>query len=262
MALLEISDLRIAFSGSQRPAVDGVDLDVPQGARVGIIGESGSGKSVTAMSILRLNDERIMSYGADSRVIFDGQNMLSSSPSQLTGIRGKEISMIFQDPMSVLNPVFTVGRQIQDVLRAHLKLPRTAARTRAIASLDEVGIRDPGRVYRQYPHELSGGMRQRVMIAMAIAAQPRMLIADEPTSALDVTVQAAILDTLAELVSSRGMSTLIITHDMGVVARFCDTVHVMHNGQVVESGLVTDVLTKPTHEYTRSLLAAVPRLHS
>lgn len=261
MALLEISDLRIAFAGSDRPAVDGVSLAVPQGAKVGIIGESGSGKSVTAMSILRLNDERIMAYGQNSRVVFDGEDMLSASTSRLAGIRGKEISMIFQDPMSVLNPVFTVGRQIQDVLRAHLNLTRSDARARAVDSLDEVGIRDPARVAKQYPHELSGGMRQRVMIAMAIAAQPRMLIADEPTSALDVTVQAAVLDTLAELVTSRGMSALIITHDMGVVARFCDTVHVMHAGQVVESGPVTDVLVNPVHAYTRSLLAAVPTLH-
>tara|TARA_R110002020_G_scaffold458694_1_gene676333 strand:+ start:94294 stop:94824 length:531 start_codon:yes stop_codon:yes gene_type:complete len=169
--------------------------------------------------------------------------------------------MIFQDPMSVLNPVFRVGHQVRDVLIAHRPELRKKARELVIESLDAVGIRNPATVYRQYPHELSGGMRQRVMIAMAIASSPRLLIADEATSALDVTVQAAVLETIGALADDRGMAVLMITHDMGVVARFCDYVYVMYHGEVVESGAAADILTSPQHDYTKKLLASVPRLH-
>jgi ABC-type dipeptide/oligopeptide/nickel transport system ATPase component len=261
MSLLSIENLRITFDGSATPAVDGVDIAVETGQRVGVIGESGSGKSITAMSVLRLNDERIMRYGPDSRVLFDGQDMLTADAAMLRNTRGGAVSMIFQDPMSVLNPVFRVGRQVVDVLRTHSALSSTQARDVVLRSFDEVGIRDADRVFDQYPHQLSGGMRQRVMIAMAIAANPRMLIADEATSALDVTVQAAVLDTLDRLTQERGMAVLMITHDMGVVARFCDAVTVMYRGTVVEQGPTAEILTDPRHEYTRRLLAAVPRLH-
>lgn len=260
MTLLDIVDLHIVFGENLTPAVADVSLHVDQGERVGIIGESGSGKSVTAMSVLRLNNERIMRYDEDSRIHFDGKDILSADERALRGIRGSEISMVFQDPMSVLNPVFRVGQQVIDVLRTHGVQSRADAKQQVIESFDAVGIRESERVYKQYPHELSGGMRQRVMIAMAIAARPRLLIADEATSALDVTVQAAVLSTLDRLAEERDMSVLMITHDMGVVARFCDRVYVMYHGEVVESGAVADVLSNPQHEYTRSLLAAVPKL--
>lgn len=262
MSLLSIENLRITFAGASAPAVDGVNIAVEAGQRLGIIGESGSGKSVTAMSVLRLNDERIMQYGADSHVWFDGTDMLAADDKTLRRTRGAAISMIFQDPMSVLNPVFRVGRQVLDVLRTHSDLSQAEARTVVLRSFDEVGIRDGERVYDQYPHELSGGMRQRVMIAMAIAASPRLLIADEATSALDVTVQAAVLDTLDRLADERGMAVLMITHDMGVVARFCDVVAVMYRGAVVEQGPTAEILANPRHAYTRELLAAVPRLRA
>ena len=199
MSLLSIENLRITFAGAATPSVDDVSIQVEPGQRVGIIGESGSGKSITAMSVLRLNDERIMQYGEHSRVVFDGQDMLTADAAMLRRTRGAAISMIFQDPMSVLNPVFRVGRQVLDVLRTHSTFTAAQAREVVLRSFDEVGIRDAERVFDQYPHELSGGMRQRVMIAMAIAARPRLLIADEATSALDVTVQAAVLDTLDRL---------------------------------------------------------------
>jgi ABC-type dipeptide/oligopeptide/nickel transport system ATPase component len=260
-ALLSIERLSVVFGSAAVPAVNDVSIDVPEGSRVGIIGESGSGKSVTAMSVLRLNDERVMRYGSDSRIRFGGDDILSASEDRLRQLRGGEISMIFQDPMSVLNPVFKVGRQVSDVLITHEPQSRASAKGAVLESLRAVGIRDCERVYRQYPHELSGGMRQRVMIAMAVAAGPRLLIADEVTSALDVTVQAAVLDTLGGLADDRGMSVLMITHDMGVVARFCDVVYVMLRGDVVESGTAEQILTRPNHSYTRRLLDAVPRLH-
>jgi ABC-type dipeptide/oligopeptide/nickel transport system ATPase component len=258
-ALLTIERLSVTF-GKAPPAVRNVSIAVEPGRRVGIIGESGSGKSVSAMSVLRLNDERKMRYGRDSAIWFDGVNLLTAKQSAVNAVRGAEISMIFQDPTTSLNPVFRVGRQISDVLCTHRPELRRQSRRMVLESLESVGIRDPGRVYRSYPHQLSGGMRQRVMIAMAVAAGPRLLIADEPTSALDVTVQAAVLDMLGALADERGMSVLMITHDMGVVARFCDDVNVMYAGEVVESGPVADILTAPRHDYTKSLLAAVPRV--
>jgi ABC-type dipeptide/oligopeptide/nickel transport system ATPase component len=257
--LLSIERLSVTF-GAAPPAVKDVSIVIGQGRRVGIIGESGSGKSVSAMSILRLNDERKMRYGRDSAIWFGGVNLLTAKKPAVSAVRGAEISMIFQDPTTSLNPVIRVGRQISDVLRAHQPELRSECKRIVLESLESVGIRDPARVFRSYPHQLSGGMRQRVMIAMAVASGPRLLIADEPTSALDVTVQAGVLDMLGALADGRGMSVLMITHDMGVVARFCDDVYVMYAGEVVESGLVADVLTVPRHEYTKKLLAAVPRV--
>jgi len=260
-ALLEIHDLSVSFSDAGPPAVRGISLNVMPGQRVGLIGESGSGKSVSAMSVLRLNDEKAVKYGLSSTIKFNGKELLRAPLKDIRRICGAEISMIFQDPMAVLNPVFRVGDQVRDVLVAHQQISRRKASEIAVASLDAVGIRNSNRVVRQYPHELSGGMRQRVMIAMAIASSPDLLIADEPTSALDVTVQVGVLDTLGNLADNRGMAVLMITHDMGVVARFCDYVNVMFQGEIVESGRVTDVLTSPKHAYTAKLLSAVPRLH-
>ena len=260
-SLLEIKHLEVRFNGFAVEAVSDVNIIVPKGKRVGIIGESGSGKSVTGMSVLRLNDERAMKYGKNSQIWFKGENLLDSPTKELAKIRGSEIAMIFQDPMSTLNPVFTVGRQIVDVLRTHLPQSYQHAREKAIDSLQSVGIRESARIFGQYPHQLSGGMRQRVMIAMAISSRPSLLIADEPTSALDVTVQASVLETLGNLADELGMSVLMITHDMGVVARFCDEVYVMNHGTVVEYGLAADILTNPMHSYTQQLLASVPRVH-
>jgi peptide/nickel transport system ATP-binding protein len=260
--LLEVADLRITFDSETKSAVAGLNLKVEAGSRVGIIGESGSGKSITGMSILRLNDEKAMKYGEGSRILFEGKDLLKSSPMEINSIRGSSISMIFQDPMATLNPVFKVGRQISDVLRTHRPQSRNLAKQQVLKSLESVGIRDVATVYGKYPHELSGGMRQRVMIAMAISGRPRLLIADEPTSALDVTVQAAVLDTLEELTEDLGMAVLFITHDMGVVARFCDEVYVMRSGEVVEYGAIEKILGAPDNPYTQQLLASVPRVHS
>lgn len=258
--LLEITDLRVHFAGAPTDAVDGVTITVPEGSRVGIIGESGSGKSVTAMSVLRLNDERVASYGAGSSILFRGTDLLAQPIAALDDVRGSQISMIFQDPMSTLNPVFRIGTQIVDVVRTHYPQSRASAKAAVIETLRTVGIRDAERVFTRYPHELSGGMQQRVMIAMAISCKPSLLIADEATSALDVTVQAAVLETIGDLADRLGMSVLMITHDMGVVARFCDYVYVMKGGVVVENGTAEQILLSPQDPYTQQLLAAVPRV--
>jgi len=259
--LLHIDNLRVSFKRGGE-VVHGIEIVVPRRRRVGVIGESGSGKSVTALSVLRLHDERTMTYGSDSAIKFDGKDLLRASTRELNAVRGAKISMIFQDPMNTLNPVFRVGPAIVDVLRTHDKsLSAGEAERRTKAALDSVGIRNVDVVFQQYPHQLSGGMRQRVMIAMATAARPDLLIADEPTSALDVTVQAAVLDTLDALAQERDLAVLMITHDMGVVARFCDDVYVMYHGDVVEYGPTAQVLNDPRHEYTQRLLSAVPRLH-
>lgn len=260
--LLEIRDLRVHFAGASADAVDGVTITVPEGARVGIIGESGSGKSVTAMSVLRLNDERVASYGAGSSILLRGVDLLDQPLDKLDDVRGSQVSMVFQDPMSTLNPVFRVGTQIVDVVRTHYPQSRASAKVAVIETLRTVGIRDAERVFGRYPHELSGGMQQRVMIAMAVSCKPSLLIADEATSALDVTVQAAVLETIGDLADRLGMSVLMITHDMGVVARFCDYVYVMKGGRVVEAGAAKQILLSPQDAYTRQLLAAVPRVRS
>jgi len=258
--LLEISDLSVSFRVGRRthPIVHGVSMRVGAGQRVGVIGESGSGKTVTALSILGLHDRRRTRYGAGSSIRFLSQELLRASPAELRRLRGASIAMVFQDPATSLNPVFTVGRQLLPVLRAHQNLSRQDAQAAAIEALRAVEIRDPARVLGAYPHELSGGMRQRVLIAMSIACQPRMLIADEPTSALDVTVQAAVLDLLSDLVTGSRMSLLMITHDMGVIARLCTYVYVMYAGRVVEQGPAGELFRSARHPYTRALLASMP----
>jgi oligopeptide/dipeptide ABC transporter ATP-binding protein len=260
MALLQIKDLHTAFHTEEgiARAVDGVSFGVDRGEVLGVVGESGSGKSVTALSIMRLVQEpgRI---AAGSQILFNGKDLLSLSEKEMRGVRGNDIAMIFQEPMTSLNPVFPIGDQISESLRLHRGLSRAEARKRAVDLLQLVGIPVPDRRVDEYPHQLSGGMRQRVMIAMALANEPDLLIADEPTTALDVTIQAQILELLLELREQTGTGIILITHDLGVVAEVCDRVVVMYAGQVVETGPVEAIFARPEHPYTQGLLAAVPR---
>jgi peptide/nickel transport system ATP-binding protein len=258
--LLEISNLTVQFRGDGGwfTAIDDVSLNLAQGETLGIVGESGSGKSVTALSILRLHTSS--TTRPTGRILYSGKDMLTMTPRELRAIRGREIAMIFQDPMSSLNPVLTIADQIGETLRIHQQLDARTSRQRAIELLDLVRIPDARRRVDEYPHRLSGGMRQRVMIAIAIACRPRLLIADEPTTALDVTIQAQILDLLRDLQSSLGMSVVLISHDMGVIAEFARRVIVMYAGRVVETSGVSDLFRKPLHPYTEGLLAAIPKL--
>ncbi len=259
--LLEVRDLTVTFkSRGRKPvrAVDGVSLDVAPGATVGIVGESGSGKSVTSLAALGLLGRRGVEITGEVR--FDGSDLLNMPEDELRAVRGREIAMVFQDPMSSLNPVLTVGRQITEVLERHEGLRGEQGRARAVDLLESVGIPDARRRLKAYPHQLSGGMRQRVMIAIALACRPRLLIADEPTTALDVTISAQILSLLRELVAGSRTALVLITHDLGVVAGMCDTVHVMYSGRIVESAGRRDLFARPRHPYTTGLLASVPRL--
>jgi len=259
--LLKIRDLTVTFaSRGRRPvrAVDGVSLDVAAGSTVGIVGESGSGKSVTSLAALGLLGKR--GVQVTGSVEFDGEDLLNMAEDELRAVRGREIAMIFQDPMSSLNPVLTVGRQITEILERHRGLRGAAARERAAELLASVGIGDSVRRLRSFPHQLSGGMRQRVMIAMALACEPRLLIADEPTTALDVTISAQILELLRLLVKDTQTALVLITHDLGVVAGLCDQVHVMYSGRIVESAPRRPLFAAPQHPYTTGLLASVPRL--
>ncbi|ANY07836.1 ATP-binding cassette domain-containing protein [Pseudonocardia sp. HH130630-07] len=260
--VLDVRDLHVDFALGQRTvhAVRGVDLQVHRGEVLAVVGESGSGKSATALSVLGLNPVPPARYPA-GRIGFGGRDLLTLSEPELRTVRGGEIAMIFQDPMTCLNPVTRVGRQIEEVCLLHRGGRPGSHRAEVLAALAAAGIGDPEQRIDQYPHQLSGGLRQRVMIAMALVAQPRLLIADEPTTALDVTVQAQILDVLDRLRAERDMAILLITHDLGVVAGVADRVVVMRHGQVVEHGTVDDVFGAPAHPYTRQLLAATPRLH-
>ncbi|HKP59188.1 MAG TPA: ABC transporter ATP-binding protein [Polyangiales bacterium] len=257
-ALLELSGLRTVFDteAGQVRAVDGVSFSLSRGATLGIVGESGSGKSVMSLSILRL----ISAPGriSDGQIVLEGRDLLKLSEDQMRELRGKTVAMIFQEPMTSLNPVYTVGRQIGEVLELHEGLKKQQARERSIELLKSVGIPAPERRIDSYPHELSGGMRQRVMIAMAIACRPKLLIADEPTTALDVTIQAQILDLLARLRRELGMGIMLITHDLGVVSEVADEVMVMYAGTVVEHAPKAALFDKPLHPYTKGLLRSVP----
>jgi oligopeptide/dipeptide ABC transporter ATP-binding protein len=255
-ALLQVRDLRVDFetdSGAV-PAVRGVDLELSAGETVALVGESGCGKSVTALSIMRLLEGQL-SAGS---VRFQGRELRGLPEAEMRRIRGAQIGMIFQEPMSSLNPVFTIGRQIEEVLLLHQRLAPRAARAQAQALLERVGISSPEQRSQQYPHQLSGGMKQRVMIAMAIACKPKLLIADEPTTALDVTIQAQIMDLLRSLKRELELAVLLITHDLGVVAHFAERVNVMYAGKIVEHGSVRDIFKRPGHPYTQALLAALP----
>ena len=259
--LLEVSNLRTWFEspGGAIRAVDGVDFTLGAGRTLGIVGESGSGKSVTALSIMRLVEPpgRIQE---GSSIVFGGRELTTLPERRLESIRGAEISMVFQEPMTSLNPVYTIGEQIAESVRIHRGAKGRAARERALEMLELVGIPEAARRLDDYPHQLSGGMRQRVMIGMALACDPKLIIADEPTTALDVTIQAQILELLAEVRQRLGMAILLITHDLGVVAEMCDDVVVMYAGRVVERGPVADVFTTPQHPYTEALLQSIPML--
>jgi oligopeptide/dipeptide ABC transporter ATP-binding protein len=260
--LLEVTDLRTIFTsagGGQVTAVDGVSLRVEAGETVAIVGESGSGKSVTALSIMRLLPAGAGRIAGGS-IRLRGQELTTLGDDEMRAVRGRHIGMIFQEPMTSLNPVHTVGAQIAEVVRCHEGLDHAAAARHAVDMLALVGIPEPGRRAGAYPHQLSGGMRQRVMIAMALAGRPRVLIADEPTTALDVTIQAQILDLLEDLQAQLGMAIVFITHDLGVVAQIADRVLVMYAGQVVESATVADLFARPRMPYTAGLLASIPRL--
>jgi oligopeptide/dipeptide ABC transporter ATP-binding protein len=261
VALLAVSNLRTWFRSASGPirAVDGVDFTLEPGRTLGIVGESGSGKSVSALSIMRLIDPP-GEIQEGSSIVFDGRELTTLSERELESIRGAAISMVFQEPMTSLNPVYTVGDQIAESVRIHRGLKGKAARARALEMLDLVGIPEAARRLDDYPHQLSGGMRQRVMIGMALACNPKLIIADEPTTALDVTIQAQILELLAEIRGRLGMAILLITHDLGVVAEMCDDVVVMYAGRVVERGPVGDVFTTPQHPYTEALLQSIPML--
>jgi oligopeptide/dipeptide ABC transporter ATP-binding protein len=259
MALLEIDNLTVRFRTETgwMTAVEDVSLHLGENETLGIVGESGSGKSVTALSVLRLHAAATTRIPS-GRITYDGRDLLTMPPRALRAIRGGEIAMIFQDPMSSLNPVLTVAEQIGETLQLHQKLDARSARRRAISLLDLVRIPDAARRVDEYPHRLSGGMRQRVMIAIAIACRPRLLIADEPTTALDVTIQAQILDLLRDLQRELGMSVILISHDMGVIAEFAQRVMVMYAGRVVEEAPVRALFRQPMHPYTEGLLAAIP----
>jgi peptide/nickel transport system ATP-binding protein len=256
--LLEVRDLSVRFDTDDGAvhAVDGMSLELGAGEVLGIVGESGCGKSVTALSILGLLPKTATVTGS---VRFEGAQLLGASGAQLRKIRGRQISFVFQEPMTSLNPVLRIGHQIQEVLREHMSLSRSAAKARVVELLDLVHIPDPGSRIEEYPHQLSGGMRQRVMIAMALACDPKILIADEPTTALDVTIQAGILDLLRELRARLGTAIVLITHNLGVVADLADRVVVMYAGRKAEEAAVGELFAHPQHPYTIGLLGAVPR---
>lgn len=260
-SLLEIRNLKVSFfpAAGQVHAVRGVSLHVGRGESVGVVGESGSGKSVTFLSVLRLLASTGRITGGE--ILFDGKDLVRLSPGELKAVRGKSVSMIFQDPMSSLNPLIQAGKQVEEMITAHERgLSRAERRRRVLDLLHQVHIPEPEKRLRHYPHEFSGGMRQRVMIAMALACRPKLLIADEPTTALDVTIQDQIIRLLKQLQSDLDMSILFITHDLGVIAHLCTKVIVMYGGLVMEEAGIDDLFERPMHPYTRSLLASIPGL--
>ncbi len=259
--LLEVRDLRTHFFTQDGvvKAVDGVSYDLEAGETLGLVGESGCGKSVSALSIMRLiPDPPGRTVGGE--VIFDGQDLLQLRAGEMRKVRGRQIAMVFQEPMTSLNPVLTVERQLTESLQLHLGMKMAEARQEAIRRLEQVGIPDPERRIKQYPHQFSGGMRQRVMIAMALSCNPKLIIADEPTTALDVTIQAQILELMKNLSSEYGVSLIIITHNLGVVARYADRVNIMYAGKIIERGSAREIYRNPKHPYTLGLLNSVPRL--
>ncbi|MET9953101.1 ABC transporter ATP-binding protein [Streptomyces sp. NPDC006339] len=261
MPLLTVDELTVTFGGRGRKdvrAVNGVSFGVDRGQVVGLVGESGCGKSVTSLALMGLLPHKGVTLGG--RADFDGTDLLKLSTSRMRDLRGRDLAMIFQDPLSSLNPVIPIGVQVTEILQRHRGLKGEAARKEAAHLLDRVGIPDPTRRLKEFPHQLSGGMRQRALIAMAVACAPRLLIADEPTTALDVTIQAQILELLKELVDQEGTALLMITHDLGVVAGLCDEVNVLYAGKVVESAARRELFAHPTHPYTHGLLGSIPRL--
>ncbi|WP_367356232.1 ABC transporter ATP-binding protein [Mesotoga sp.] len=259
--ILEVDNLKISFKtqlGRITP-LDGVSFSLSKGETLGIVGESGCGKTITAFSIMRLLPKNAF-LGEDARIAFRGKDILSLGKEELQKIRGKSISMVFQEPMTSLNPLYTIGWQISEVYRLHEGLSEEEAMTRSVEMLRLVGIPEPKKRVTEFPHQLSGGMRQRVMIAMALACSPELLIADEPTTALDVTIQAQVLELMNELKDKFSTATIIITHDLGVIAEMCDRVLVMYAGQIVESGDIFDIFDKPMHPYTKGLINSIPKI--
>ena len=259
--LVDIQHERLSFftPAGEVKALNDVSIRMKEGEVLGIVGESGSGKSVTAYSIMGLTAENGKIIGGS--VEFNGRRIDKMSEAELRKIRGKEVSIIFQDPMTSLNPVYTIGNQIEEVLKLHVNMKGKEAHDRAVELLSLVGINEPEKRVKQYPHELSGGMRQRVMIAIALACEPKLLIADEPTTALDVTIQAQILELMQELKKKLGMGIILITHDLGVVASMCDHIAVMYAGEIVEYGTSDDIFYRTKHEYTRGLLRSIPKFY-
>ena len=256
--LLEVRHLKTQFSTDEgiAHAVEDVSFDLKRGETLGIVGESGSGKSVTMLSVIRLVTGKI----TDGEILFDGRDLRKLSDKEMIALRGKDITMVFQDPMTSLDPVYTIGFQLMEPILKHNKCSRQEAFDRAVQMLEKVGIANARERMKEYPHQLSGGMRQRVIIAMALTCNPKMLIADEPTTALDVTIQAQILDLMKQLKKDSDMSIILITHDLGVVAQMCDRVNVMYCGQIVESAPVNELFHDPRHKYTQGLLHSIPRL--
>ncbi len=258
--LLQIKNLHTSFytDAGEVKAVNGINYNLDNGKVLGIVGESGSGKSVSAYSLMRiLTDTGRVTEG---EVLFKGENILNYTPQQMQSFRGSRISMIFQDPMTCLNPVFSVGSQLREAIRIHTDRTKEQVQARALEMLTLVGVNEPERRLKQYPHELSGGMRQRVMIAMALACEPDILIADEPTTALDVTIQAQILELMQSLQKKLGMAIIMITHDLGVIADMCDEIIVMYAGKVCERGTADEIFYNPRHEYTKGLIRSIPRI--
>ena len=261
--LLEIKGLKVKFPARKKilTAVDGVDMVIRPGEIVGVVGESGSGKSVMSQSILRLREyDSAVEY--EGEILFEGKDILKLNQKEMRHLRGNRIAVIFQDPMTSLSPVHTVGRQMSEVLLLHKKIGKAAAKEKCIELLKLVGIANPENCYKKYPYELSGGMQQRVMIAMALACEPALLIADEPTTALDVTIQEQILNLIADLNEKLGMSVLFITHDLGAMAQLCHSVRVMYLGNLVEEAETDELFENPLHPYTKGLLDCIPRLDS
>jgi peptide/nickel transport system ATP-binding protein len=258
--LLEVSNLKTVFNGDmgQTISIDDINFHVNKGEILCIVGESGSGKSVTSLSIMRLLGRD--GVVANGKILFDGRNLLTMSDKELDEVRGNKLTMIFQDALTSLNPVFTIGNQLIESIMTHLKLDKKAARLRALELLHKVGLAEPEKMLKKYPFTLSGGMRQRVMIAMALSCNPKLLIADEPTTALDVTIQAQIMNLMRELQAELSMSIILITHDIGIVAEMADRVLVMYAGQIVEEAKVTDLFYQPAHPYTQALLQTVPSI--
>ncbi len=259
--LVDIQHEKLSFftPAGEVKALNDVTIQMKKGEVLGIVGESGSGKSVTAYSIMGLTADNGRIIGGT--VTFNGHRIDEMSEKEIRKIRGKEVSIIFQDPMTSLNPVYTIGNQIEEAILLHTDKTREEARSRTVELLTLVGINEPEKRVKQYPHELSGGMRQRVMIAMALSCEPELLIADEPTTALDVTIQAQILELMQELQEKLGMGIILITHDLGVVASMCDNIAVMYAGEIVEYGTADDIFYNPQHEYTKGLLRSIPKLH-
>ena len=255
--LLDIRDLHVTFLSTGKEAVRGVDLAIEPGQRLGLVGESGSGKTVTAMALSGLIER--WNVNMTGQVLFEGKDLLACSREELRRVQGKDIGVVFQEPMTSLNPLMKVGRQVEEVLRIHTDLPAAEIRRMALEAMEQVGLPDPERTYEKYPHQLSGGQRQRAVIASAMVIHPKLLICDEPTTALDVTVQAQILALLRDVSDRFGVAILLISHDLSVVRRLCDQVAVMYQGRIVERGETDAIFRAPQDEYTRRLIAAIPK---